>query len=150
MGTVISGVKILSPSVVENTDGDVVHILRSDSDGYVGFGEAYFSIVRYRGVKAWKMHRKMTLNLVVPLGSIRFVIYDDRINSQTRGQKKVVDLSTDYYRRLVIEPGLWVGFVGRGVGTNMLLNVANIAHDPQEVERRPVESFPHDWQENKI
>jgi dTDP-4-dehydrorhamnose 3,5-epimerase len=145
MGPLIAGVRIFSPSIIQNSDGDVMHVIRSNSDGFNGFGEAYFSMVRYGGIKAWKMHRKMTLNLVVPLGSIRFVIYDDRITSPTRGQKIVVDLSSDFYRRLVIEPCLWVGFMGRGVGNNMLLNVADMAHDPREVERRPVEAFPFEW-----
>ena len=36
-----------------------------------------------------KMHKKMTLNLIVPLGKIRFVLYDDREATKTKFQDQV-------------------------------------------------------------
>ena len=39
----------------------------------------YFGVNIESGVvKAWKRHRQMTLNLVVSVGVIRFVMFDDR------------------------------------------------------------------------
>ncbi len=53
--------------------GDVLHALKCTDTGFQGFGEAYFSMAEAGAVKAWKLHRRMTLNLVVPVGEVRFV-----------------------------------------------------------------------------
>ena len=37
------------------------------------FGEAYFSKIKFNKIKAWKYHSKMTLNLAVPHGKVKFV-----------------------------------------------------------------------------
>ena len=46
------------------------------------FKESYFSTVNGDVIKPWKKHNKMTLNLVVPLGEIKFVLFDDRRESK--------------------------------------------------------------------
>ena len=66
--------------------GDIYHALKSTDEGYAGFGEAYFSQIEQGAAKGWKRHNRMTLNLVVPVGAVKFVIYDDREGSPTRGQ----------------------------------------------------------------
>ena len=53
--------------------GDVMHALRASDNGFNGFGESYFSWIEEGAIKAWKFHKSMTLNLVVPLGEVRFV-----------------------------------------------------------------------------
>ena len=87
--------------------GDVYHALKSTDLGYVGFGETYFSWIEYGEVKGWKRHNRMTLNLVVPVGMVKFIIYDDREGSMTYGKFEEVTLSPDSrYYRLTIAPGL--------------------------------------------
>lgn len=119
--------------------------MKSSDQGYAGFGEAYFSTIEPGAVKAWKRHRKMILNLVVPIGSIRFVIHDDREESSTYGVFNEVVLSKDNYCRLTIPPMLWMGFQGTGKETGLLLNVASILHDPDEVDRKEINEFDFDW-----
>ena len=58
--------------------------MKETSAGYAGFGEAYFSQVDKGAIKAWKRHKKMTLNLLVPVGEIKFVLFDDREASNTQ------------------------------------------------------------------
>ena len=50
--------------------GDIYHALKSTDEGYVGFGEAYFSQIEHGAAKGWKRHNRMTLNLVVPVGAV--------------------------------------------------------------------------------
>ncbi|SVA50049.1 uncharacterized protein METZ01_LOCUS102903, partial [marine metagenome] len=52
--------------------------MRSDAPEFTTFGECYFSEMIPGAVKAWKCHRKQTQHLAVPIGRVRFVIYDDR------------------------------------------------------------------------
>ena len=53
--------------------GDIMHAFKSSDNGFNAFWEAYFSWINEGVIKAWKCHQIMTLNLVVPLGEIRFV-----------------------------------------------------------------------------
>jgi dTDP-4-dehydrorhamnose 3,5-epimerase len=125
--------------------GNVLHGMKKEDPGFTGFGEAYFSTVQSGAVKAWKRHRKMTLNLMVPVGEVRFVLFDDRNNSPNHGQYFSINLSRKNYQRLTVPPMLWMGFQGISEGTNLLLNIADIPHDPEEVNRKGLEELNFHW-----
>lgn len=121
--------------------GDVLHAMKATDAGYEGFGEAYFSWVNAGAVKAWKRHLRMTLNLVVPVGKVRFVFYlpgrEQTFRVETIGQ--------DRYDRLTVPPGIWFGFQGVADTDSLVLNLANLTHDPGEVERCKVSDVPYTW-----
>lgn len=119
--------------------GDVLHAMKCSDPGFVDFGEAYFSQVELGSVKAWKRHLRMTLNLVVPLGAVQFVFVDDA------GMEREEVVGQDRYVRLTIPPGIWFGFKGLVAPYSLLLNLADIPHDPDEVERKEVGAFIFDW-----
>lgn len=56
--------------------------------------------------------------------------------SPTKGEFFDITLSHENYQRLTIPAGLWVAFAGVGEDLNLLLNVANLEHDPLEIERK--------------
>lgn len=122
--------------------GDVLHALRRDAPGFAGFGEAYFSWVRLGAIKAWKRHTRMTLNLVVPVGAVKFVFVspdDGVVRTEVIGERR--------YARLTVPPGIWFGFTGLVESGSLVLNVADIPHDPLEVERADLSAFAYDWSE---
>ena len=43
----LSGVKLIPLKVIEDSRGDILHMIRSDSDYFLGFGEAYFSTIKF-------------------------------------------------------------------------------------------------------
>ncbi|MGK5094975.1 dTDP-4-dehydrorhamnose 3,5-epimerase [Deltaproteobacteria bacterium TL4] len=140
------GVCLTPLKIMPLESGDVWHGMKNTDSGYAGFGEAYFSNVRQGYVKAWKRHRNMTLNLVVPVGAIKFVIYDDRLDSLPQKHFYEVTLSLKNYQRLTVPPRVWMGFQGVGAGdTNLLLNIANILHDPDEVDRCDEQAIKYSW-----
>ena len=141
----MNGVEITKLDMMQTPGGDVMHGLKSIDSSFVGFGEAYFSIIDHQSIKGWKRHKRMTLNLIVPTGSVKFVIHDDRIESSSYGEFKVVELSRDNYNRLTISPMLWLGFQGIRKEENIVLNVASIPHDPEEVDKKDVEEFNFCW-----
>jgi len=145
----ISGVVVTPLKIIEVRGGDVMHALRYFDEGFRGFGEAYFSSIERRAVKAWKRHKKMTLNLVVPVGSVRFAMFDDRAGSESYGIYQIVELSPSNYCRVTVPPMVWTGFTGLGMGLNLLLNVADIPHDDSEVERRNIEDIEFDWEQQR-
>ena len=116
--------------------GDVLHALKYSDYGYRGFGEAYFSIIEHGVVKAWKLHREMTLNLIVPVGEVRFVF----ISSDFK-QRREECIGTSNYARLTVPPGIWFGFEGLAFPSSMLLNISDIEHDPNELERIDMADF---------
>ena len=129
--------------------GNVLHGMKKDDPGFKGFGEVYFSTVQIGAIKAWKRHREMTLNLVVPVGEIRIILFDDRSSSPNHGQSFSINLSRKNYQRLTVPPMLWLGFQGISEGTNLLLNIADIPHDPEEVTRKDLEELNFNWQLNR-
>lgn len=137
---------LVTPLKIINVDaGNVYHAMKSSDSGFSEFGEAYFSTISNGRIKAWKRHRMMTLNLVVPVGCIRFVIYDDRHKSPKENTFQVVELSLQNYCRLTIPPMLWFGFKGCGQETNILLNIASIPHSPDEVDTKSIGDIDFHW-----
>ena len=132
----VEGVLLTPLKKIHHPKGDVFHGMKKSDAGYCGFGEAYFSTIHFQDVKPWKKHLEMTLNFVVPLGEIRFVIYDDREDSVTKNNFFDVTLGINDYQRITIPPGVWVAFSGVGSEFNLLLNLANMEHNPAEVERK--------------
>ena len=141
MDSLIQGITVTPLKIIQGELGAVMHAMKKEEHDFAGFGEAYFSTVEYKSVKGWKKHSLMVLNFIVPIGKIRFVIYDDRASSLTRGQYYKIDLSPkENYQRLTVQPGLWVAFEGLDQGQNMLLNLASMVHDPKEAENSPIAS----------
>ena len=151
MGEMIEGVLITPLKKIYRPKGDIFHALKNMEVGYEGFGEAYFSTIKPETIKAWKRHFRMTLNLICIRGEIHFVLYDDRRESKSYGQFMEVTLSPlKHYCRLTVPPNVWMGFKGMDQVDSLLLNVANIPHDPIEQENIPMEESPivFDW--NKL
>lgn len=130
----IAGVILTPLKRIANEKGDIYHAMKCSEESFSSFGEAYFSTVHMGDVKGWKKHTKMILNLVVPVGSIKFVAYDDRPDSATYKVFYEVILSKDNYCRLTVPPNVWLSFQGIGENLNLLLNLASIEHDPNESE----------------
>jgi dTDP-4-dehydrorhamnose 3,5-epimerase len=47
--------------------------------------------------------------------------------------------------RLTVPPGIWFGFKGLGLGVSLVLNIADIPHEPTEAQTRSKEEFLYDW-----
>jgi len=134
----MDGVMLAPLKQISHPSGDILHAIKESDDGYHAFGEAYFSTVHEGVVKGWKKHSRMTLNLVVPVGEIEFVCFD--------GSKfEAVSLSKNNYQRLTVAPGIWLAFRGKAKGLNLLLNIADIEHDPTESESRNLKDIHYDW-----
>lgn len=144
----IDGVIVTPLKQILDERGKVMHMLRADSPAFTQFGEIYFSCVYPGAIKAWHIHKVMTLNYAVPHGRIKFVLYDDRPASPTRGEVQEFFLGPDNYCLVTVPPMVWNGFKGIGDETAIVSNCASIPHDPGEIERKPAfdPGIPYDWQ----
>lgn len=139
----MEGVFLTPLKQIYHPKGDIFHGMKKSDPGFTDFGEAYFSTVHPGDVKPWKKHLRMTLNLVVPVGKIRFVMHDDRPDSSSKGQTFAVEIGPDNYQRLTVSPGIWMAFEGLDDGLNLLLNMADMEHDPEEVERAELDRIQY-------
>ena len=121
--------------------GDVMHVLKNSDNGFNGFGEVYFSWVEQGAIKAWKCHQHMTLNLVVPLGEVSFVFH---IKDQKNSFRTEI-IGEERYVRLTVPPGIWFGFQGIASGRSLLMNLADMTHNPDEVLRKKTSEIDYNW-----
>ena len=135
----MDGVILIPLKQIHNPKGDIFHAMKKSDDGFTEFGEAYFSTVNKNDIKGWKQHTEMTLNLIVPMGVIKFVVYDKNTK-----EFFCIELSQNNYKRLTIKPGLWVSF--KGISEfNMLLNIASLEHNPDEAINIELNEITYDW-----
>ncbi len=132
-------------TIIEADSGSVYHGLKNTDKGFKEFGEVYFSSVKKDIIKAWKLHKEMTLNLLVPVGTVLFCFLDEREQSSTFNQTFKIMLSQNPYYRLTVPPGIWFGFQGLSPGLNLICNIADIPHDPNEVSRKEINEIELDW-----
>lgn len=144
----IDGVKITPLKQILDERGKIMHMLRCDAEPFQGFGEIYFSCVHPGAIKGWHIHKEMVLNYAVPHGNIKFVLYDDRPDSPTRGELQEVFLGPDNYCLVTVPPMVWNGFKGIGQEMAIVANCSSIPHRADEIDRMdPFDSrIPYNWE----
>lgn len=136
----IFGVTKNKLKIIDNANGSIMHGLKKSDYDFKGFGEVYFSHVKYKTIKAWKRHKKMTMNLFVPVGLVKFVFFN-----QDQKVFEEYEIGSNNYFRLTVEPMIWFGFQGLGEDINLVMNLANIEHEPNEVERIDLCDIDYIW-----
>jgi dTDP-4-dehydrorhamnose 3,5-epimerase len=134
----IEGVILTGLDEKYDDKGSVLHMIKSSSRNFCKFGEIYFSEIVFGKFKGWKLHKKQTQNICVPVGRVRFYLYDLRDYSETYKQASIIELSRDInYNLLTIPPGIWYGFQGVNISRSILANLVDIPHDPEESIKLP-------------
>lgn len=137
---VIPGVLLSPAKRLANPAGDVVTFIKEGDSGLAGIGEVYGSFIKQGARKGWRKHNVVTLNIVVPVGKIRFVLYD-------YSQKLFEEITLGYhnYQRLTIPPGVWMAFEGIAEGESLLLNAIDQPHDPAEADTQDLSAIYYAW-----
>jgi dTDP-4-dehydrorhamnose 3,5-epimerase len=144
MGSItINDILVTPLRIIETVGGDVLHAMKQSDVGFVAFGEAYLSWVSIGAIKAWKRHTQMTMNLVVPVGKVRFVFWS--VNDAGSEEFRVEEVGEGRYVRITVPPGIWFGFQGRMKPQSLVLNIASIPHNPDEVERLAASDIKYCW-----
>jgi dTDP-4-dehydrorhamnose 3,5-epimerase len=143
----IEGVKLTPLTQIFDERGKVMHMLSTNSPQFTKFGEIYFSCTHPGVVKAWHLHTEMTLNYAVLQGEIKFVLFDDRELSPTKGEIQEIYISPENYMLVTVPPNIWNGFKCVGTDTSIVANCATLPHDDKEILRRPPNdaSIPYTW-----
>lgn len=143
----IHGLKITPLRQILDERGKIMHMLRNDDLHFENFGEIYFSCIYPGAIKGWHIHKEMTLSYAVPHGHIKFVLYDTRENSPTKGVLQEIFLGPDNYCLVTVPPMIWNGFKGIGTEMAIVANCSSLPHKADEIDRMdPFDAaIPYDW-----
>ena len=143
----IHGVQLTPLRKICDERGRVMHFMRNDWPIFRSFGEAYFSVVNHGVVKAWHLHKEVTLNYTAVSGMIKCVLYDDRPESPTRGEVNELFLGEHNYQLVTIPPFIWNGVKGISEKESIIAICLDLPYNPEEIER--IDPFkneiPYDW-----
>ncbi len=131
----------------KDDNGKVMQMLRNDSTMFRKFGEIYFSVINPYAIKAWRLHKQMTVNLVVIYGKVKVVLYDKRKHSATFREVQEFVLSPEDYKLITIPPQIWTGFQSIHPKESIVANCADLPHNPNEQKRISFDSsiIPYKW-----
>ena len=143
----IDGVKIIPLRQIVDERGKIMHMLKATDDHFITFGEIYFSCAWPGTIKAWHVHKSMTINNAVISGRAKLVLYDLRESSPTKGALQEIFLGEDNYVLVQVPPGIANGYKAYGDKLVILANAATEPHDPAEMMRMDIFSphIPYDW-----
>ena len=145
----IDGVKVIPLRQIADERGKIMHMLKSTDPHFEKFGEIYFSCAWPGAIKAWHLHKTMTLNYAVVSGMIKLVLYDKRPKSPTKGEVMELFIGQDNYCLVIVPPGVVNGFKAYGDASRpaIVANCATEPHSPDEITR--IDPFskdiPYKW-----
>jgi dTDP-4-dehydrorhamnose 3,5-epimerase len=91
---------------------------------------------------------RTTKSSIIPINTPHMLVENVRESSYTRGALQVLELGRpDAYFRLRIPPGLWYGFSCISHGPALLVNCADLPHDPSDGEILGMDNslIPYSW-----
>jgi len=138
--TILNKIKVTPLKIKKISSGDVMRVLQKKELKKWSFGEAYFSKIKFKKIKAWKYHLKMTLNLAVPSGRVKFVFY-----SQKENRFRIIEIGERKYLRITVPPKVWFGFKGMAKNESIILNIANAEYNSKEILRLKKNKIKFNW-----
>ena len=133
-------IKTSNLKIISVPDGNVLKFINKKSKNFNGFGEIYFSLIKKNKIKAWKKHSRMTMNLTVPIGKVKFVFFDEEKNFL-----KEIVLGEKNHKRITVKPGVWFGFKGTSKSVSLVSNLSNIIHKKNESTNLNIKSISYKW-----
>lgn len=117
----IKKIKIFKLKKFKNVKGNVLRGFRK-TDKFPGkSAEIYFSWLNKSAIKGWKLHKKMSMNLLVPLGKVRFVFFD--------GAKfKKIIIGEKNYCRIYVPNNIFFSFQNLSNDKSLIVNNSSIIH----------------------
>ena len=117
--------------------GNIIKVFKKSDLKSVPFEEVYFSSVDHNFIKGWKKKKKMIMNLMVATGNVEFIF----VTNDFKNSKKII-VGESNNVRVQVPPNIWFCFKGISTKLNLVLNLASIEHNPDEIERLEINNFP--------
>ena len=146
-GDWIDGVKVIRLRKICDERGKIMHMMKATDEHFTKFGEIYFSCGYPGVVKAWHIHKEMTLNNCCVVGMMKLVLFDQREGSPTRGNLMECSIGEDNYCLVQIPPQVTNGYKAYGDKMAILANCPDMPHDRNElIYIDPFDNdIPYNW-----
>ena len=124
----LNKIKFYKRKTIFNIKGNIIKFIKNNDKTYKKFGEVYLTWIKNSYLKGWKYHKKMHMNLTVPVGKIRFMFYEKKTN-----KKIIIDLNENNSGILYVPPKIWFAFQNIDKKKDsLLINFSNIIHSKKE------------------
>ena len=133
----IEKIKFFKKKIINHPKGNIMHYIKKDDKNYVKFGEVYFTWIKKNTLKGWKLHKKMHMNLTVPVGNIRFTFLDEKFK-----KKRTFNLGENKFGTLYVPPKVWFSFENTNKKKDSLVvNFSSIIHDKNESKNKSLDKI---------
>ena len=132
-GSQIEGVIITPLKKIADERGVIFHMMKSTDPQFTKFGEIYFTSGYPDVVKAWHVHKEMTINDCCIIGMVKLVVYDVRKGSPTEGNCMEIFIGEHNYCVVQIPPGVANGYKAYGGKMAIMANCADMPHEKEEL-----------------
>jgi len=124
----LNKIKFFEKKIIKNPKGNIMHFIKCSDENYSKFGEVYFTWIKKKEFKGWKYHKKMHMNITVPIGVVKFIFYDNLL------KKKIIFLlNQKKFGTLYVPPRIWFAFENMSKSRDSLVvNFSNIIHNKNE------------------
>ncbi len=143
----IDGVVIAPQNQISDERGKIMHMMKSTDPHFDKFGEIYFTCAWPNAIKAWHIHKRMTMNNFCVVGYVKLVLFDMRENSPTKDELMEIFIGEDNRQLVKIPPGVCNGYKAYGDRLAIMANCATEVHDKNEIIYIPYnsEKIPYNW-----
>ncbi len=132
-------IKIKNLSIISNNKGDILKGFLKSENKEFDVKEVYLSEINPKEIKAWKMHKEMTSNLIAVKGEVKIVI-------QTIDKNFISEIiSKKNYKMITIPPNIWFGFQCISDDSGLLINISNKEHEDLESKDIEIDKIKFDW-----
>ncbi len=122
----VKSFKILKNRIIKNNKGSIIKYINKSQNHFKGFGEVYFSEIKYNKIKGWNYHKKFTCIITVPHGLVEFFIFGS--------SNKLKKIKISKNNILVIPPKNWFAFKSLKK-ISVLANCINGLHSEKETKK---------------
>ncbi|MBI5077287.1 dTDP-4-dehydrorhamnose 3,5-epimerase family protein [Candidatus Falkowbacteria bacterium] len=144
----IQGLEIAPLRIMADNRGKVMKMADVNTPFFERFGEIYFSFINPGVIKGWKKHSRSTQLFSVPIGAIKFVVFDDRVDSLTKGQIQEIGCGESAYNLIKMPAGVWYSWKCLSEFPAMIASLINEPHDPTEAISSEINNnsiIPYQW-----
>lgn len=145
----IDGVVVKNLSLIPDERGWLMEILRNDDPFFEEFGQTYVSAAYPGVVKAWHFHNEQVDHFVCVKGMIKLVMYDDRLDSSTRGDINEFFMGDRNPILVRIPNGVYHGYKSISDDESIVVNIPNRPYDREEPDEYRIPAhdndIPYDW-----
>lgn len=126
--------------IINNNKGKIVKFFYQNIKKFNKPKEVYFSFIKFKKIKGWKLHLKQTTIISVVFGKIKIVIFDKNFNFLEE-----VILTSKSPSYVLIPPNVWYSFRGLNKSQSIICSLIDMLHNDDEQKNLELSKIKYKW-----